>query len=195
LDRAQVLWSQSVCALRSQVSGLIKPKDTSAQNVSAEATAEEAQNRSADAAEEACDAAVEEDQPAADVPVFSGESYVFADLEVEAGGSNNESTNDLTDEGTQQASDEIEAKWHEMASRVGEAPATTAENIADSVGSTAPSATSDAAPESAESMPDHEPTLVGATRFDRVQVALSMSMSALRSQVSRVRVPNPVTVQ
>jgi len=192
LDRAQVLLSQSVSALRSQVSGLLEPKHNSAPNSSSDAADEEASNSHSMS-----------DQAVADIPVFHGESQASSDHERETQDSTDEFANaadDLTNEGIQQASDMgreicIEAKWHEMARRLGTAVTATM-GTDGSIESPVPSASSNAAPDGASmSEPYHAQTFVNATALDCAQVFLSVSMSALRARASGVCVSNPVTVQ
>jgi len=193
LDRAQVLLSQSVSALRSQVSGLLERKHNSAPNSSCDGAA----------AEEARASHSMSDQAVADIPVFCWESQPSSDHEDETPESNYEFVNaadDITNDGTQQASDvgreiRVEAKWHEIARRLG-AVTMASMGTDGSIEPPVPSASSNAALDGASmSEPDRAQAFANATRLDRAQVLLSVSMSALRSRVPGVCMPNPVTVQ
>merc|ERR1712216_324182 len=125
LDRAQVLWSQSACALRSQVTRLLQHRSNGARTshfMGEQAVANDKSQPSPDCEEEA---------PAA----------AFVEVDGIASPSNADA---------------------------------------------APDATS-----SAET--DREQVFENATRFDRAQVLLSVSMAALRQGISRIHAAHPVS--
>lgn len=127
LDRAQVLWSQSACALRSQVTGLLQHRSDGARTSH-----------------------------------FMGEQAVANDK--------SQSSPDCEEEAPAAAFVEVD-------------------------GIASPS-NADAAPDAASTAEtDREQVFENATRFDRAQVLLSVSMAALRQGISRIHAAHPVSVQ
>jgi len=170
LDRAQVLMSKSLSALRSQISGLRKPAAVP------RSTADDA------AADVATSDAVSE-EPAADAPVFSGSATEDQAQVMEDTSDNSpaEMEEPISDEAPKTAS-----KWNEMASKLNEAQT---DETAETEEASSSSAAADGAERSAE---DHEPALANATTLDRMQVAFSMFNSAVRARVSALRTPEVV---
>merc|ERR1712023_203023 len=166
--------SQSLSALRSQMSGLLKLGQKPEENSTHGSAAAEVTTS---------------DEAAAGVPVFSGPA---TDAQAEGMPEDAaDATANSTVEETQPGCDKVqekgtELKWQGMAKRLG-----TEAKWGEMVGKMHTAETDASATSSSSGAPsaDHEQAFANATAFDRAQVAFSMFSSAVRSRVSALRTP------
>lgn len=172
-----MLWSESVCALRSQVTGLLQHRQNATQDSSQDAAAEECPS----------------------IPTMPAPSHMPAQAAGEELRTSHLTGDESVADDTTQPSPDREEEQQEdeaLAQASASSSGTAAAAPVEADGSALPPALAAAAPDGdSAAETDGEEAFGNATRFDHAQVLLSVYMSALRSGVSRIATPQPVAVR